>query len=746
MPDAAHGLTRRAVLAGTGSLVAAFSLRSAPLLAQEAGAQGPQTGGAKRPGSLDKEPMLDAWIRIDAKGNVTVFTGKAELGQGIKTALIQVAAEELVVRPARIALVTADTARTANEGYTAGSHSMQDSGTAIRNAAAQVRAILVNLAAQKLGAAPDQLTIEDGVVRGGGKSVAYGDLVNDQALHVAAQPTSPLRDPASHTVMGQAMQRVDIPAKVTGGAAYVQDLRLPGMVHGRIVRPASPAATLAALDIAAVEKLPGVLKVVRDGNFVGVIAGREYQAVVASRALARAARWDERETLPSQAQLYKAVLASPAKDIVIADVGTPPAAGGKALSAGYLRPYQLHASIGPSCAVAQLVDGSYTVWTHSQGVYPLRKALGEMLGQAEEKIHCIHVEGSGCYGHNAADDVAADAALLARALPGSPVRVQWMREDEHMWEPYGPPMVTGVRATLDGGGNITSWHYEVWSTTHNARPGKAGDLLAGRHLAQPFQPSPPQPGSQPEGLGDRNSIPLYTLPSARVVYHFLPDMPLRVSALRGLGAYANVFSIESFMDELARAAGADPVAFRLKHLQDPRAQDVIKLAAEKFGWAGWQRKAGRGRGFAFARYKNLAGFLAMACEVEVRRDTGEVRLVHVVAAVDSGEVVNPDGIRNQIEGGIVQSSSWTLAEEVTFDRTRITSRDWAGYPILRFPQVPERIDVHIVPRPGQPFLGTGEVAQGPTPAMIANAVHDATGARLRQLPFTRERVRLALAA
>jgi nicotinate dehydrogenase subunit B len=745
MHSDALGFTRRAVLAGTGSLVVAFALRPERLLAQEPGAQGPTANGPKLPGSLGKQPLLDAWIRIDAKGNVTVFTGKAELGQGIKTALIQVAAEELVVRPARITLVTADTTRTADEGYTAGSHSMQDSGTAIRNAAAQVRAILVGLAAQRLGAPAESLAIEDGVVRGVGKTVAYGELVNDQVLHVAAQPTSPLRDPATHTVMGQPMQRVDIPAKVTGGAAYVQDLRLPGMVHGRIVRPPSPAATLSALDTAAVEKMPGVLKVVRDGSFVGVIAKREYQAVVASRALAKAARWDERETLPLQAELYKTVFTSPAKDIVLVDTGVPPA-GGKALSAGYVRPYQLHASIGPSCAVAQFVDGNCTVWTHSQGVFPLRKALGELLAQGEDKIRCVHVEGSGCYGHNAADDVAADAALLARALPGAPVRVQWMREDEHMWEPYGPPMVTGVRATLDGSGSITSWQYELWSSTHNARPGKAGDLLAGRHVAQAFQPSPPVPGNQPEGLGDRNSIPLYTFPNERVVYHFLTDMPLRVSALRGLGAYANVFSIESFMDELARAAGADPVAFRLKHMQDARAQEVIKLAADKFGWNSWQRKAGRGRGFAFARYKNLAGFLAMACEVEVRRDTGEVRLVNVVAAVDSGEVVNPDGMRNQIEGGIVQSSSWTLAEEVTFDRTRITSRDWAGYPILRFPQMPDRIDVHIVPRPGQPFLGTGEVAQGPTPAMIANAVADATGTRLRHLPLSRERVRAALAA
>lgn len=738
---APEGLTRRAMLAAGGSLVVAFSLRPQGVTAQEKKTEGP-----KLPGSLEKTPMLDAWIRIDADGKVTVFSGKAELGQGIKTALLQVAAEELMVKPERITVVTADTQRTANEGYTAGSHSMQDSAVAIRNAAAQVRTILVGLAARKLGVGPETLKVEDGVVTGGARAVPYGELVSGQDLHVKAVPNSPLRDPASHTVMGKDFPRIDLPAKVTGGIAYVQDLRLPNMVHGRIVRPPSPGAALTSLDTAAAEKLPGVLKVVRDGRFIGVVAQREWQAITAAKVLARAARWQERETLPVQADLYRAVRSAPAKDIVLVDRGAAPAGQGKTLSAAYLRPYQLHASIGPSCAVAQLADGNYTVWNHSQGVFPLRKALAELLGQGEERVRCIHVEGSGCYGHNAADDVAADAALLARALPGRPVRVQWMREDEHMWEPYGPPMVSAVRATLDANGSIASWQYEVWSNTHNARPGKAGDLLAGQHLAQAFAPSPPQPGSQPDGLGDRNSIPLYTLPNLRVLYHFLPEMPLRVSALRSLGAYMNVFSIESFMDELAHAAGADPVAFRLKHLADNRARDVINLAAEKFGWSAFQRRAGRGRGFAFARYKNQAGYLALACEVEVRRDTGDVKLVRVVAAADSGEAVNPDGIRNQIEGGIIQSASWTLSEEVTFDRTRITSRDWGGYPIMRFPQVPERIEVHIVPRPGQPFLGTGEVAQGPTPAMIANAVADATGARLRQLPLSRDRVRKALEA
>jgi CO/xanthine dehydrogenase Mo-binding subunit len=610
-----------------------------------------------------------------------------------------------------------------------------------------VRAILVGLAAQKLGVGAEQLQLQDGTLRTpDGRSVGYGAQVTGQDLHVQAQPQSPLRATSQFTVMGRDLPRLDIPAKVTGGAAYVQDLRLPGMVHARVLRPPSPGAQLRQLATAQVERLPGVLKVVGDGRFVAVIAQKEWQAVTALRALAQAAEWQEQETLPDQRRLYLDVLALPHQDFVIADKAEPAAAGAKTLSAGFVRPYQLHASIGPSCAVAQLQDGVTTVWTHSQGVFPLRTALAELLGQGEDKVRCIHVEGSGCYGHNAADDVAADAALLAQALPGQPVRVQWMREDEHMWEPYGPPMVTGVQGTLDAAGNIVGWKYEVWSNTHNARPGAAGDLLAGQHIARAFTPSPPKPLPQPEGGGDRNAIPLYAIPNLQVVHHFIPPMPLRVSALRGLGAFMNVFSIESFMDELARAAGTDPVAFRLKHLADPRAQDVIRLAADKFGWNAWKRQPGRGRGFAFARYKNLAAYAAIACEVEVRRDTGELRVLRVVAAVDSGEVANPNGVRNQIEGGIVQSSSWTLSEEVAFDRTRIQSRDWGGYPILRFPRVPQSVEVHIVPRPGQPFLGTGEAAQGPTSACLANALADACGARMRQVPITRDRLRTALAA
>jgi nicotinate dehydrogenase subunit B len=737
-------MKRRDFLAAGGSLVVAFSWRAAPAQgeAQNAGVQ--PAAAPPLPGSLKTQPLLDGWIRIEADGRVTVFTGKAELGQGIRTALIQVAAEELVVAPQRITLVTADTERTPNEGYTAGSHSMQDSGTAIRHAAAQVRALLLGLAAQRLALPPAQLAVDNGLVRGGGRSVSYGELVGDQTLHVIAAPRSPLREPKSYTVIGRPMPRVDIPAKLTGGVAYVQDLRLDGIVHGRVVRPPSPAATLKALDSARAERLPGVLKVVRDGRFIGVIAQREFQAVSAARALAEAAQWDERATLPAAGRLYPSLREAPSQDHVILDRGSAGTAGAKTLAATYRRPYQLHASIGPSCAIAQFAGGRYTVWTHTQGVFPLRKALAEMLGTPEAQVHCVHAEGAGCYGHNGADDVAADAALLARALPGRPVRVQWMREDEHAWEPFGPPMLAGIQATLDAAGGIVSWQHEVWSNPHSTRPGAAGDLLAATHLAQPFAPTPPQPLPQPEGGGDRNAIPLYALPNVRVVHHFLPQMPLRVSALRSLGAYMNVFAIESFMDELARAAAADPVAFRLRHMGDERARRVMGLAAEQFGWSAFRREPARGRGFAFARYKNLAAYTAIACEVEVRRDSGELRIVRAVAAVDSGEVVNPDGIRNQIEGGIVQSASWTMLEELAFDATRVTGRDWGGYPILRFPQVPQRIDVHIVDRPGDPFLGTGEAAQGPAAAAIANAVADATGVRMRELPLSHARVRAAL--
>jgi CO/xanthine dehydrogenase Mo-binding subunit len=725
-----------------GALVVSFSLRALPSLAQE---QQNAVTKPPLPGSLKNAPLLDAWIRIDADGTVTVFTGKCEIGQGIKTALIQVAAEELGLEPNAIHLVTADTARTANEGFTSGSHSMQDSGTAIRNAAAQVREILIGIAAERLGVAADQLHAQAGaIVAPDNRRIAYGDLVAGDVLHVAAQPTSKLKAPDALKVIGQSMPRVDIPGKVTGGVSYVQDLGLPGMVHARIVRPPSYDARLQSVDTSAVEKLPGVIKTVRDGSFLAIVAEREFQAVTAMHALAAAAKWDVATKLPDEKNIFGFIGALPAQDYTIADTHAASAPAARTLEAVYRRPYQMHGSIGPSCAVASFDGDALTVWSHAQGMFPLRKAIAEMLHLPDDKVRCIHMEGAGCYGHNGADDAAADAALIARALPGRPVRVQWMREQEHQWEPYGPAMISRARASLDGGGNIVDWQYEVRSNTHSTRPPGAGQLLAARHLEQPFKPDAPKPIPQPEGGGDRNSIPLYALPNVNVVHHFVPDMPLRVSAQRGLGAYHNIFAIESFMDELAVAAGADPVEFRLRHMQEKRARKVITTAAERFGWSSTPLPKSKGRGFAFARYKNLGAYCAVAIEVDVEHESGRVRLGRAVAAVDSGQAVNPDGIANQIQGGIVQSASWTLYESVRFDETRILSQDWSTYPILRFGNVPESVDVHVIDAPGEPFLGTGEAAQGPTAAAIANAVANATGMRIRDLPLNAARVKAAI--
>jgi nicotinate dehydrogenase subunit B len=738
-------LDRRRVLAGGGALIVSFSLGNAFAQDQAAPAAAPPPSA---PGSLKQAPFLDSWIRIDADGGITAFTGKAELGQGFKTAFQQIAAEELDVPFESLKVVTADTRFTANEGYTSGSNSMKDSGTAIQNAAAQVRGLLVAEAARRLDLPVENLRTDNGaVIAPDGRRLRYGELVAADMLHVQAQPKSKLKDPAAFKVMGQPIPRVDIPAKVTGGAAYVQDMRLPGMVHARVVRPPSYGAQLTDCDTSVVEKLPGVVKVVRDGNFLAVVATKQFQAIKAMAALSSAAKWKETPSLPKQDDLLQVLTSLPSQDTTIFQQGNPSAAGQKTIEASYTRPYQAHGSIGPSCAVAQFVDGAMTVWTHTQGVYPDRQGIAEMLRMPPASVRCIHVEGSGCYGHNGADDAAADAALVARALPGVPVRVQWTREQEHAWEPFGPAMVTKLKASLDGEGKISDWNFEVWSNTHSMRPGGAGSMLAAQHMAQPFAVPAPKPLALPEGGGDRNAIPIYKFPNAQVVHHFIPKMPVRISAMRALGAYHNVFSIESFMDELATVAGADPVEFRLKHLDDPRGRDAITTAAQQFGWKKDQKAPrDRGYGFAFARYKNLAAYCAIASEVEVNRETGRPRLLRAVAAVDAGQVVNPDGLINQIEGAIVQSMSWTLYESVTFDDTRITSIDWQTYPILRFNAVPDSVEVHIINRPGQPFLGSGETGQGPAAASIANAIANVTGKRLRDLPLTRKRIKDAIDA
>jgi CO/xanthine dehydrogenase Mo-binding subunit len=731
-------LSRREFAAALGGIVLSFSLAPRLALSQQA---------AALPGSLSGNRMLDAWLRINPDGSATVFTGKVELGQGIVTALAQIAAEELDLPLSRIKMISGDTGQTPNEGQTAGSQSIEASGTALRMAGAEVRAILIDLAAERLGVAADTLTASDGVIsaRDGGK-VGYGELAAAADLHREATAKVAPKPPAAHKIVGQAIPRLDIPAKVTGGPAYVQDVRLPGMLHGRVVRPPRYGAKLESFDQAAARAMLGVTAVVRDGSFLGVVAEREEQAIKARDAIKKSARWSGGDPLPDPAKIYEHLLSQTMEDKVISDKQAPLPDGATTVEATYHRPYMAHASIGPSCSVAQLEDGKLTVWSHSQGVFPLRATMAKALDMPPSAIRCIHVEGSGCYGHNGADDVALDAALLARATDGRPVRVQWMRDDEFMWEPLGPAMVMRARAALKDG-RIVDWGYDVWSNTHNMRPGDPDgvNLLASWYLEKPKQPAPPRALAQPAGGGDRNAIPLYDLPRQHITSHLIKEMPLRVSALRTLGAYANVFAIESFMDELAAAAGADPVAFRLAHLKDPRAKAVVEKAAEAARWQPGEKGDGtRGRGIAFAKYKTLATYVAIVVDLELDRDSGRIKVPRAFAAVDSGQIINPNGLANQIEGGVVQSTSWTLHEEVQFDKTGILSQSWDSYPILAINEAPNVTTV-LIDRPNERPLGAGEAAQGPTAAAIANAFTAATGKRIRELPLRAERVKAALA-
>jgi CO/xanthine dehydrogenase Mo-binding subunit len=732
----APAFNRRQFTAGLGALVVAFSLD--PSLVQ---------GQERLPGSLQNNRRLDGWIRIDRDGSATVFTGKVELGQGILTALRQIAAEELELPLARVSMISGDTGRTPDEGQTAGSQSIENSGTALRLAGAEVRAMLLELAAKRLGAPAEQLTVAAGVIAAGdGRKVAYGELVAGLDLNREASAKAPPKPPASHKLVGKSIARFDIPAKVTGGAAFVQDMRLPGMLHGRVIRPPRYGSKLDGVDEAAAKAMPGVVAVVRDGSFLGVVAEREEQAIKAREALRKSASWTLGPELPDPARLFDVIKSLPSKDATIGVKQGPVPEGARRFEAVYTKPYMSHGSIGPSCAVAEFKDGKLTVWTHSQGVFPLRAELVKMLKLPPADIRCVHVEGSGCYGHNAADDVGADAALLARAVPGRPVRLQWMRDDEFGWEPYGPAMAMQAKAALGADGKIADWEYELWSNTHSTRPQSTTgtNVLPAWYLAEPQKMGPPTPIPQPAGGGDRNAIPLYDFPRQRVIHHFVPDMPIRVSALRTLGAYANVFALESFMDELAAAAGADPVAFRLAHLKDPRARAVIEAVAKKAAWkAGEKGDGARGRGVGFAKYKNLACYVAVVAEVEVDRASGKVRVPRAWAAVDSGLIINPDGLANQMEGGIIQSVSWTLKEEVRFGRNGILARDWASYPILTMPEVP-KVEIELINRPSERPLGSGEGSQGPAVAAVVNAFANATGKRVRDLPLHPARVKAAL--
>jgi CO/xanthine dehydrogenase Mo-binding subunit len=529
-------------------------------------------------------------------------------------------------------------------------------------------------------------------------------------------------------------------------------MQLPGMLHGRICRPPGPKATLKSLDIKEVEQMPGIVAVVRDGSFLGVVAEREEQAIRAERRLARIAQWTNGPELPANDPRHLLTLQAQAETEVINTKGDPSTAGAKQFNAEYTKPYLAHASLAPSCALAQWGEGKESdgkdggkvwIWTHSQGIYPLRVDMAQVLGLPESDIIITHAEGAGCYGHNAADDVTLDAVLLARAVPGKPVRVQWMREDEFAWEPFSSPMVVRLNASLDDKGNIVNWGHELWSHAHSTRPGGKGgvNLLAAWHLEKPLPAAKPGNPPLPGGGSHRNAVPLYDFPNQKITNHLIRQSPLRTSALRALGGHANAFAIECFIDELAEAAGADPVEFRLRHLKDARAKAVIEKVVQMAKWKHNEKGDGeRGRGIAFARYKNLAAYLAVIAEVHIGED---VRVTKLWGAVDVGQAINPDGVINQIEGGMIQSASWTLKERVDFDKVGITTRNWLDYPILSFVEVPD-IEVALINRPDTPPVGAGEGTQGPVSGAIGNAIYNAIGARLRDMPFTRDRIVAAL--
>jgi CO/xanthine dehydrogenase Mo-binding subunit len=606
-------------------------------------------------------------VRPEADGTVSIATGKVELGQGIHTALAQIAAEELNVPMDRIRILPPSTEYCPDEGVTSGSLSIQDGGGALRKACAELLA-------------------------------------------------APEKPAARYGIVGGNAPRLDLPAKIAGRPSFLQDMKLPGMLHGRVVR--------------GLREAPDTPGLVRDGGFAGVLAEQEEDAIAAIKKLSA----QEARRVPDD--IYAWLQANVAEDHVAKEKADPAAKarGAKRVQATYRKPYIAHASIGPSCAIAQWQEGRLEVWTHSQGIFNLRRELAMILGIPEGRIVVRHAEGAGCYGHNGADDVALEAALLARAAGGRPVRVQWSREDEFAWEPYGPAMVVSLDAQLDAAGAIVSWRHDLWSNGHTRRPGRAGKpvLAAAAQLARPFELAPPSNPPLPAGGADRNAIPIYESPDLLVVNHYVREAPLNVSSLRSLGGFGNVFAIESFVDELAAAAGVDPVAFRLKHLKDERAKATIGAALDKAG--PWKKTETRGRGLGFAKYKNIGAYCAVVAEVEVQR---ELRVKRLVAAVDVGLPVNPDGVANQVEGGCIQAASWTLKEA-----WRPGIAGWEDYPILRFTETPQ-VDV-FVSRNRFPSVGAGECAMGPTAAAIANALHDALGVRVRELPLTAERIAAAL--
>jgi CO/xanthine dehydrogenase Mo-binding subunit len=696
------------------------------------------------PTSLVENPRLDRWIRFQPDRTVRIATGKVEIGQGVVTAIGQIAADELDVPFERIAVLSGDTAEGPDEMYTTSSLSVEVSGGSVRLVCAEVRAKALDRAALRLNCSRDELTVAEGrfLQNGAATGQDYWTVAAEIDLSQAVTGTAAVKATASYEVVGSSVPRLDLPAKVSG-AAFIYDVLPENLLHARMLRQPNPGASLASFDESAIRRAAkGELQIVRDANFVAFVSPIESVAQAAAVAAPLHASWANLRRLEPAQQEAAWLKGQPSDD---RRIGAPPAATPpkNPVQLTVSRPYVAHASMAPSCALAEFRDGHLTVWSHGQGMHPLRKNLAAVLGLPPDAITARHLHGPGCYGHNGADDAALDAALIAQRLPGRCIRLQWRREEEFGFEPVGPAMLVTLHVDLDERGRPADWTTEIWSGTHVQRPGMgSGYLLASEALANP--PPEVKPTDPPEargGGGTRNAVPLYDVPAHRILHHLVLRPPVRTSALRGLGALPNVYAIESLIDELAARAGEDPVAYRLSILSEPRARRLIEAVAKQADWASrGPAGSGKGLGLGFARYKNRAAYAAVVAAVTVQET---VRVDRVWAVADAGLVVNPDGARNQLEGGIVQAVSWTVKEQVRFDEQGIASRDWDGYPILRFSEVPD-MQVELVDGAGNPSLGVGECTVGPTAAAIGNAVAHALGVRIHDMPLTRDRVMAAL--
>ena len=737
-------VSRRSFLAAGGVLIVGLGLDGLG----PAGAQSTPDADRFLGKSLAPD-AVDSFLAVHRDGTVTAFVGRVDLGTGGRIAMRQLVGEELDIPLERIALIEGDTALTPNQGGTGGSYGIARGGSQLRLAAATARRALVDLAAQRLGRPASDLEVADGVVRGkdGNGSVGYGELIGDRALNLKVDTAAPLRPHDRFRFIGKSLPRPDLPAKITGHHRYLQDLVLPNMLHARVIRPPAFGAALVSVDESSIAGI-GSARVVRIQSFLAVVAEREWDAVRAARALKT--QWGSGTGLPDHAREFEAMRASPVvRDQEIAKRGdlaalSAPPAGTRTLAASYRWPMQTHGSIGPSCGVADVRPDRVTVWSASQNVHGLQNTFARMLGVERDRVRVIYMDGSGSYGANGADDAAAEATLLSRAV-GRPVRVQWSRQEEHGLDPKGPAQLLELRAAVDKDGEIAAWETQAWLPISTAN-------LPNIPLLAVDAAGLPQTQGRATGLIHQNVDPPYAMPNLNAVVHWVADAPLRTSPLRAPGKIANTFAVESFTDEIAALARVDPLEFRLRRLANPRGLEVLRRVAARMGWqprpspGPGRRNAAvlTGRGLAYVHYKHDETIVAMGMDVTVERATGRIRVTRVVAAQDCGLMINPDCVKAQLEGNILQTLSRALHEEVVYDRDRVTTVDWASYPILTFPEVP-KLDLELIQRLDQPPLGAGEAASTPVGAALANAVFDATGVRLRTVPFRADRMKAALA-